>query len=149
LEASGDKVWLSGSHLLTHFPSRKLAPKKYGPFLIEATLSPITFRLRLPDSWRIHPVFHASELLSYRETEIHGPNYPEPPPDIINGEEEYKIEAILAHKGNVKGRRRFLVSWKGYPNSENSWLPEKELKNAPEILKTYKTRLKITRRLTQ
>ena len=97
----------------------------------------------------IHPIFHASELSSYRETEIHGPNYPEPPPDIIGGEEEYEIEAILAHKGNVKGRRRFLVSWKGYPSSENSWLPEKELKNAQEVLKTYKTYLKISRLLTQ
>jgi hypothetical protein len=100
----GDKVWLSGSHLLTHFPSWKLTPKKYGPFPVEATLSPITFRLWLPNSWRIHPVFHASELSSYCETEIHSPNYPEPLPDVINGEEEYKIEAILAHKGNIKGR---------------------------------------------
>src|ERR1700710_2106087 len=145
----GDKVWLSGSHLLTHYPSRKLAPKNYGPFTIESALSPITFKLRLPNSWKIHPVFHASELSSYRETEIHGPNYPEPPPDIIGGEEEYEIEAILAHKGNIKGRCRFLVTWEGYSILENLWYREKELKNAQEVIKSYKTRLKISRLLTQ
>jgi hypothetical protein len=143
-----DKVWLSAAHLITHLPSRKLAPKRYGPFEIEAVLSPITYRLRLPKSWKNHPVFHASELSSYRETEVHGPNHPEPPPDIINGQEEYKIEAIHAHRGNVKGKCSFLVSWVGYPSSENSWLPEKELDNAQEILQTYKKRLHLARILT-
>ena len=143
-----DKVWLSAAHLITHLPSKKLVPKRYGPFEVEAVLSPITFRLRLPKSWKNHPVFHASELSSYRETEIHGPNHPEPPPDVINGQEEYEIEAILAHKGNVKGKRRFLVSWIGYPSSDNSWLPEKEFQNAQDILQTYKDRLRLSRILT-
>jgi hypothetical protein len=29
---------------------------------------------------------------------VHGLNFQEPPPDIINEEEEYEVEAILAHK---------------------------------------------------
>ena len=86
-------------------------------------------------------------LLNYhptkKETEIHTPNHSEPPPDLIDGNEEYEIEVVLAHKGNVKGKRRFLISWKGYPSSENSWLPDKEMQNALEILETYKGRLKL------
>jgi hypothetical protein len=140
----GEKVWLSAKNLISALPSKKLAPKQYGPFTVEAVLSPITFKIRLPSSWKSHPVFHASELLSYQETEVHGPNNTKPPPDIINGQEEYEIEAVLAHKGNVKGKRRFLVSWKGYPSSDNSWIPEKEMNNAQEILKTYKKHLKIS-----
>jgi hypothetical protein len=143
----GDKVWLSAAHLITRLPSRKLAPKRYGPFTIAEVLSPITYKLHLPKTWRVHPTFHASELSSYHETEIHGPNYPEPPPDVVNGEEEYEVDAILAHRGQ-KGKRSFLVSWKGYPNSENSWLPEKELRNAPQLLKTYKERLHLARILS-
>jgi hypothetical protein len=144
----GDKVWLSANHLLTHFPSKKLAPKRHGPFLITKVLSPINFQLNLPKSWKVHPIFHASELSSYKETEIHGPNYPEPPPDLIDNEEEYEIDAILAHKGQP-GKRRFLISWKGYSSAENSWIPEKELGNASEILKTYKERLRISRLLIE
>jgi hypothetical protein len=106
------------------------------------------FKIGLPPSWKSHPVFHASELSSYQETEVHGPNNTEPPPDIINGQEEYEIEAILTHKGNIKGKCHFLVSWKGYPSSDNSWIPEKEMNNAQEILKTYKNRLRISRLLT-
>jgi len=139
----GDKVWLSGKNLITHFPSKKLAPKRFGPFPIESVLSPITFKLKLPKSWKIHPVFHASELSSYKETEIHGPNFPEPPPDIINQEEEYEIEAIKTHK--VKNKKlEYLVSWKGYSTADDSWLPEKMLKHAQTLLKAYKKRLKLT-----
>jgi RNase H-like domain found in reverse transcriptase/Integrase zinc binding domain len=95
----GDKVWLSAANLRLKLPSRKLAPKRYGPFTIMAVLSPITFTLQLPPQWKIHPTFHASQLSSYRENDVHGPNFPEPPPDVLEEEEEYEIEAILAHKG--------------------------------------------------
>src|ERR1700712_1618612 len=54
-----DKVWLSAANLITNFPSRKLAPKRHGPFTIEKVISPITFRLTLPKTWKVHPVFHA------------------------------------------------------------------------------------------
>jgi hypothetical protein len=94
---------------LTHFPSKKLALKHYGPFLIEAVLSPITFKLKLPKTWKIHSTFHASELSSYKETEIHGLNFPEPPLDIVNKEEEYEIEAIKTHKTKNK-KIEYLVS---------------------------------------
>jgi hypothetical protein len=40
--------------------------------------------------------------LSYRENNIHSPNFQEPPPDIITEEEEYEVEAILVHKGTGK-----------------------------------------------
>src|SRR5882757_5899591 len=104
----GDKVWLSAAHLLIKLPSRKLAPKRYGPFEIVEVLSPITFKLKLPKSWKVHPTFHASELSSYKETEIHGPNFPEPPPEIVNQEEEYEIEAVKAHK-TIRKKLQFLV----------------------------------------
>jgi hypothetical protein len=47
-------------------------------------------------------MFHASELSSYHETDIHGPNFHNPLPDLINNKEEYEVEAILSHKGTDK-----------------------------------------------
>ncbi|KAI5115192.1 hypothetical protein M0805_006796 [Coniferiporia weirii] len=73
----------------------------------------------------------------YTETDIHGPPFTQPPPDQIEGHQEFEIEAIVSHKGNGN-RRRFLVKWTGYPSSENQWLPKTELSHAAKILKTYK-----------
>jgi hypothetical protein len=43
-------------------------------------------------------VFHASLLSPYKETEEHSANYPELPPDLIEGEEEYEVEEILGSR---------------------------------------------------
>jgi hypothetical protein len=75
-----------------------MAPKREGPFEIEEKLGPLTYRLKLPATWRIHNVFHAVLLMPYTETEIHGPNFTRPPPDIDNDEERWKIETILNHQ---------------------------------------------------
>ena len=48
-------------------------------------------------TWRIHNVFHATLLQPYKENEVYGANFPEPPPELLEGEEVYKIETILNH----------------------------------------------------
>jgi hypothetical protein len=138
----GDKVWLSAKNLMVPIPSKKLAPKRYGPFLIEKVISALTYTLKLPPQWRIHPNFHATELSPYHENDTHGPNYLDPPPDIIDNEEEYEVEAILAHK-LIRGKRLYLVSWKGYSSASNEWIPESNLRHAPDLLKQYKLSRKI------
>jgi hypothetical protein len=89
---------------------------------------------------KIHPVFHNSLLKPYHETKEHGPNYKKPAPEIINNEEgHYEIEAILtARPTRNRKSTQYLIKWKGYPTSENSWLPEKELTNAKELLDKFK-----------
>jgi len=52
-----------------------MAPKREGPFKIEQVMGPLTFKLKLPITWRIHNVFHATLLMPYTEIEIHGPNF--------------------------------------------------------------------------
>uniref|UniRef100_A0A0W0GD21 Uncharacterized protein n=1 Tax=Moniliophthora roreri TaxID=221103 RepID=A0A0W0GD21_MONRR len=124
----GQKVWLEGKNLDFGYPSKKLSPKREGPFVIDKVMGPVTYRLKLPHQWKIHPVFHAGLLRPYKETEAHGRNFLEPPPDIIEGHEEFEIEAIIGHKP-LRRPRRFLVSWKGFDSSHNEWKtkPEMEL----------------------
>jgi hypothetical protein len=110
-----------------------------GPFEIAQVISPVAFRLRLPPTWKIHDVFHASLLTSYKETVEHGPNYSNPPGDLISGEEEFELDQILSHR-RTRGRRQYLVSWKGYSAAENTWEPEGNLKYAQTILRAYKLR---------
>ena len=55
---------------------------------------------------------------------------------MVDGEEEYEVEAILRHKG--KGARcLYLVMCKGYPITEARWEPKSHLHNAPLILEDY------------
>ena len=61
----GEQVWLEGQNLKTHHPMAKLAPRRYGPFRIAKKLSPVTYRLTLPVTMKIHPVFHVDLLMKY------------------------------------------------------------------------------------
>ena len=89
---------------------------------------------------KIHPVFHNSLLKPYHETKEHGLYYKKPTLEIVNNEEgHYEIEAILmARPMRNKRSMQYLIKWKRYPTSENSWLPEKELTNAKELLNQFK-----------
>ena len=68
---------------------------------------------------------------------MHGPNYPKLTPDLINQEKEYKVEAIIMHR--KYGRwNQYLIKWKGYPTSDNSWEPEWNLKCTGRLLASFK-----------
>ena len=120
----GDQVWLKAKHLRLPHQAPKLAPKHHGPFVIIKKVSPVAYQLQLPIAWTVHDVFHTSLLTPYHENEAHGPNYTRPLPDLIAGEAEYKVEGIVNH--HFQGRARalqYLVHWKGYPDTDDSWEP--------------------------
>ena len=131
----GDKVWLDARNLRIKAPSRKLSPKRYGPYEVKEQVSLVTYRLKLPTSLRIHDVFHVDLLTPYHETEEHGANYLQPPPELIDGEEEYEVEEIIDERTNRR-KKQYLIKWIGYPASENSWVNEKDL-HSPELLADY------------
>ena len=70
----------------------------------------------------------------------HGPNFTQPPPEIIRNEEGYnEIEKILKERPTRNHKStEYLIHWKGYPDAENSWLPAKELTHAKEPLAAFK-----------
>ena len=137
-----DKVWLEARNLKWNILDPNFAPKQ-GPFTITRVLSPLAYELKLPTSWKIHPVFHTSLLTPYRENEIHGLNFPAPPLDLNDNKEEYKIKQILKHCG-PPNNRSYLIRWKGYTAEEDTWLKEAKLGNAMEFLYTYKKRIKVS-----
>jgi hypothetical protein len=131
----GDLVWLEGTNIHTTHPKAKLAPRRHGPFKVMYSTQTNT-KLLLPKMWRIHPVFHNSLISPYKETLAHGPNYTRPPSDIIEGEDEhYEVETILQSRLSPNRRGvQYLVKWKGYPNSENSWLPASGMKHTMDLV---------------
>ena len=136
----GQLVWLEGSNIKTTHPKAKLAPKRHGPFKI-LSMTPTNSRLQLPPAWRIHPMFHNSLLTPYKETKEHGPNFTQPPPDIVEGEEDhYEVETVLDARPTPNRRGiQYLIKWVGYPNSENSWIPASGMKHASKLIQEFHT----------
>ena len=134
----GDLVWLEGTNIHTTHPKAKLTPHHHGPFKVLSS-SPTNSRLALPKSWRIHLVFHNTLLLPYKETVTHGPNFTKPPPEIVDSEDNhYEVETILQSclSPNQRGIQ-YLVKWKGYLDSENSWLPASQMKHTAELVQQF------------
>jgi hypothetical protein len=132
----GEQVWLEGKNLHVK-GTRKLLPKRYGPYRIKDKIGTVAYRLDLPPSMKIHDVFHVNLLFPYKETEAYGPAYTRPPPELIGNEEEYEVEFIRDARRKRRGQGlQYLVHWKNYPNSDDSWVDHKDL-HAPELLKEY------------
>jgi hypothetical protein len=94
----GQKVWLEGTNLKTSHPTKKFTPKQYGPFSITDVIFPVVYHLTLPQSWKIHNVFHISLLTPYKEMEEHGMNFAKLPPELIKEHEEYEVEQVLTSR---------------------------------------------------
>lgn len=91
----GDKVWLLRRNIKTKRPCDKLDYRRLGPFVIQKQINPVAYRLKLPTTMKIHPVFHVSLLEPYRESFF--PRRVQcPPPSIeIENHEEYEVEKVL------------------------------------------------------
>jgi hypothetical protein len=116
------QVWLEAVNLKIKHQKTKLAPKQYGPFTMEKEISPVAYQLHLLASWSIHNMFHASLLTPYYETDAYGPNFSWPPPDLIDGKEEYEVERIISHWRHGRSKQlQYLIKWVGYPHHDNTW----------------------------
>jgi len=76
----------------------------------------------------------------YKETKAHGPNFTELPPDLIEGSEEYEVEKIENSRVH-QGRLQYLVKWKGYPVSDNTWELQVHLKNVQKHIDEFHKRI--------
>ena len=132
----GDRVWLEGKNLSIR-GTCKLLPKRYGLFKITERIGQVAYRLGLSLFMKVHNVFHIDLLLPYKEMEAYGQAYLRPTPDLIKGEEEYEVKSICDTRQYGQGRKlHYLVHWKGYPVSDDSWVDHKDL-HAPELLEKY------------
>jgi hypothetical protein len=135
---SGQKVLLSTRNFKFRVGVKKTNPKYIGPFTISEMVGKNAARLSLPQAYhRLHPVFHVSLLRPYKS----GPSsLVSPAPEIVDGEPWYEVETILARRSRKSGRKvikEYLIKWKGYDESHNSWEPEANLSEAclqPEAL---------------
>ncbi|KAJ9509682.1 hypothetical protein QJQ45_011327 [Haematococcus lacustris] len=134
----GDRVLLSTMNLRNMVgKARKLLPRYVGPFRIEALVGRDAVKLTLPQAMsRIHPVFHVSLLRPYEG------NFGRLPPTELgwlDDSPQYEVERIVNHRHVRAGKaKEYLVKWKGYDDSDNTWEPASNLANAPDCVNLYK-----------
>lgn len=134
----GDMVMLKRKHFKTNRPNSKLDFTHFGPFKIIRSIRNSAYELQLPPTWKIHPVFHASLLEKSSKSIFHQTEQP-PPPEQIDNSLEYQVEAILDSR--IRRRKtQYLVKWLGYPDEDNTWEPEENLANAPQLVQDFKAR---------
>ena len=94
--AVGDRVLLNAKNLRVQGP-RKLKPRWLGPFTVLERVSPVNYRLLLPpELGTMHNVFHAAVLKPWKDDGRQP--VARPGPVLVDGEQEYLVEAILAHR---------------------------------------------------
>jgi hypothetical protein len=110
-----DKVYLIQRNIQTKQPSTKLDHKKLGLFKIKRIIGLVNYRLVLPKTMNIYPVFHISLL----ELILLGV-LPAPVTEIepVNPNTEYEIKEILDHK-QIRNYIKYLVKWIDYLYSKN------------------------------
>lgn len=138
---AGDKVLLSTENLNLQLPSKKLAPRWIGPLTILQLRGPTAVILQIPPRLqRLSPLQNVCYLRKYtaRPPEI-GPTTVQAPPDLVDGNEEFEVEDIIAHR-LVNRRTQYLVRFTSYDVDDDLWLPAENLKNAPEIVQAYHDR---------
>ena len=58
----------------------------------------------------------------------------------MDGEEEFEVEKIIDMKQMGRGHKTYyLIKWKGYPTSDNSWEPRENI-HAEELIREFQNR---------
>jgi hypothetical protein len=134
----GDFVLLKGKDLKIRAANTKLSAKNYGPYKILKQLGPSTFKLDLPVKTQQHPVFHASKFIWYHHNTIGKRRPTNLPPLQIEGHDKFEVEAILDSKVYYH-KVQYLVKWKGYNHSHDSWEPISHVSNSKALVKKFHT----------
>ena len=102
------------------------------------------YKLELPKKWRIYDVFHVSllEQDTTRKRRMHEENAEEL--DAGDDSREYEVEAIQdsavyareSKSGHLLGLY-YLVSWKRYPEEENTWEPASVVQHFRKLISSF------------
>ena len=99
--------------------TKKLAPKWVGPFKVLERIGPVAYKLDLPETMKIHDVFHVSVLKRYfRDSRTK----PGPPPEVIDDVPQWEVDCILDHQLVKRGDKtaiEYLIHYLGNGHESN------------------------------
>jgi hypothetical protein len=59
--------------------------------------------------------------------------------------DHFEVDSVIDHR-DIAGNREYLITFLGYPSSDNSWEPECELTNAADAIRDYQIRMNLPER---
>ena len=130
----GDFVYLNSRNIKSIHPFKKLNWKFYGPYKVIEPVGKQAYKLNLPQTMKIHNMFHVSLLEPCDGA--HKSNVPPPPPVNIESEDKYKVEEILNSKSHY-GKLQYFIKWMDYPHLENQWLSEDDVAGSKDLVDLF------------
>jgi hypothetical protein len=110
-----DPVYLLWKNIKIKRPNLKLDHIKLGSFKILKVLGPLIYKLKLPLSIWIHPVFHISLLKpAPKNAKLVKVWLSDKTQDNV-----YEVERVLDDQ-QINGQIYYLIKWLGYNTSENT-----------------------------
>ena len=134
----GQEVYLKAKHLPIPGTSKKLAPRFIGPYPIECMVNPVSAKLTLPPSMRVHPVFHVSQLKPVTVSPHSVPAPAPPSPQVLDdGDLVWEVNKVLDVRRYGRGYQ-YLVDWVGYQPEDRSWVPRSYFADDSVLCDFYK-----------
>lgn len=115
----------------------KLSPRYYGPFQVEEKIGSVAYKLKLPVSARIHPVFHVSLLKKKVGNAVTVAGYL--PPDVDPHSPRWYPGKVLERRMFKKGNAavtKWLIHWLGSTEEEATWEDADDIKTRFPDFKT-------------
>ncbi|XLR69177.1 hypothetical protein S83_019849 [Arachis hypogaea] len=119
----GDFVFLkiqpSRMRSLATRPNQKLGARFYGPYEVLEKIGAAAYKLRLPASAKIHPIFHVSLLKKSLGSSVE----PQSLPESLTEEGELLVEPeqVLDSRMSNQGHLEVLIKWQHLPEFESTW----------------------------
>ncbi|KAL2223595.1 UNVERIFIED_CONTAM: Transposon Tf2-11 polyprotein [Sesamum indicum] len=119
----------------------RLMQKYVGPLPVLRRIGTVAYKVELPPWWKIHNVFHVSQLKKYSaDKEDDTRNQPSRPQLKLKKTKEKVAEVILDHRVTSTAKKdhtEYLVKWRGCSSEENTWERVTNLKAFLPLVEAY------------
>ncbi|KAL2248728.1 UNVERIFIED_CONTAM: Transposon Tf2-11 polyprotein [Sesamum indicum] len=119
----------------------RLMQKYVGPLPVLRRNGTVAYKVELPPWWKIHNVFHVSQLKKYSaDKEDDTRNQPSRPQLKLKKTKEKVAEVILDHRVTSTAKKdhtEYLVKWRGCSSEENTWERVTNLKAFLPLVEAY------------
>ncbi|XP_028550872.1 uncharacterized protein LOC114579680 [Dendrobium catenatum] len=106
--------------------NEKLAPRYFGPYEIMDKIGAVAYRLKLPSTDTIHPMFHVSQLRSVIGEYAVSAELPA----IMTEDWEVILESLelIGVRSDKEGNEEVLIRWNDLPDFDATWEPFERVK---------------------